>query len=121
VNNETLVLDRLQGVKRSGDGWEARCPVHDDGKASLSISVGQDGRHLLKCHAGCHIEDIVAAIGLTMADLFRPHAGAKVKRRIVATYDYTDETGVLLFQCVRYLPKDFRQRRPDPDKPGKWI
>jgi hypothetical protein len=40
--------------------------------------------------------------------------------RIVATYDYIDENGVLLFQAVRYEPKDFRQRRPDLDHPGKW-
>ncbi len=31
---------------------------------------------------------------------------------VVATYDYTDERGVLLYQVVRYDPKDFRQRRP---------
>jgi hypothetical protein len=39
--------------------------------------------------------------------------------KIVATYDYTDEAGALLFQCVRYQPKDFRQRRPDGK--GGWI
>ncbi|MDR4467078.1 MAG: AAA family ATPase [Nitrospira sp.] len=38
---------------------------------------------------------------------------------IVATYDYTDEDGTLLFQVVRYNPKDFRQRRPDGR--GGWI
>jgi putative DNA primase/helicase len=38
---------------------------------------------------------------------------------IVATYDYTDETGALLFQCVRFQPKDFRQRQPDGK--GGWI
>jgi hypothetical protein len=38
---------------------------------------------------------------------------------IVATYDYTDEKGNLLFQVVRYDPKDFRQRRPDGH--GGWI
>ncbi len=32
--------------------------------------------------------------------------------RIVATYDYTDEHGELLFQVVRFEPKDFRQRKP---------
>jgi hypothetical protein len=41
-------------------------------------------------------------------------------RRIVATYDYTDEGGNLLFQSVRYEPKDFRQRRPDPEAEGGW-
>ena len=39
-----------------------------------------------------------------------PKAG---KGRIVATYDYTDEHGGLLFQAVRYQPKSFKQRRPD--------
>ena len=39
--------------------------------------------------------------------------------QIIATYDYTDEEGKLLFQCVRVEPKDFRQRRPD-DSAG-WI
>ncbi|MCX5638139.1 MAG: topoisomerase, partial [Planctomycetota bacterium] len=34
-------------------------------------------------------------------------------------YDYRDESEQLLYQVVRYKPKDFRQRRPD-DKDG-WI
>lgn len=42
-----------------------------------------------------------------------------VSRRIVATYDYHDEQGSLLFQVVRYAPKSFKQRRPDAD--GGWI
>jgi hypothetical protein len=37
---------------------------------------------------------------------------ANGSRRIVATYDYRDEQRELLFQVVRYEPKDFRQRRP---------
>lgn len=41
------------------------------------------------------------------------------KGKIVQTYDYTDERGRLVYQCVRFDPKDFRQRRPD-DK-GGWI
>jgi hypothetical protein len=40
-------------------------------------------------------------------------------RTIVKTYDYTDATGTLLFQVVRFEPKDFRQRRPDGQ--GGWI
>ena len=39
--------------------------------------------------------------------------------KIVATYDYTDLDGTLLYQAVRYDPKDFRQRRPDGR--GGWI
>ena len=43
------VLERLQGVKQTGDGqYMARCPVktHDDKHASLSIGRGDDGRAL---------------------------------------------------------------------------
>ncbi|MBA7603808.1 hypothetical protein ES703_10926 [subsurface metagenome] len=34
-------------------------------------------------------------------------------RRIIKTYEYTDEKGELLFEAIRYEPKAFRQRRPD--------
>jgi 5S rRNA maturation endonuclease (ribonuclease M5) len=40
------------------------------------------------------------------------HSNGNGNRKIVATYDYKDEHGVLLYQVVRYEPKDFRQRRP---------
>jgi hypothetical protein len=40
--------------------------------------------------------------------------------RIVATYPYRDEQAEVLFEVVRLEPKDFRQRRPDPSKPGGW-
>jgi replicative DNA helicase len=41
------------------------------------------------------------------------------KRKTLATYDYVDERCELLFQVVRYDPKDFRQRRPDGN--GGWT
>ena len=63
-------LGRLERVKRTGRGWTARCPGHEDRHASLSIAEGDDGRVLLKCHAGCAVDDVVSALGLTIADLF---------------------------------------------------
>ena len=39
------------------------------------------------------------------------------RKRIVETYNYRDESGKLLYQTVRYEPKDFRQRRPNPKNP----
>jgi hypothetical protein len=50
----------------------------------------------------------------------RPNGDGR-KPRIVKTCDYLDEDGVLLFQVCRYDPKDFRQRKPDPDRPGEWL
>lgn len=43
------------------------------------------------------------------------------QRRIVATYDYHDESGVLVYQVLRFEPKTFRQRRPDPEHPDRWL
>lgn len=68
---ETL-LDRLEHVRRSGDGWTARCPAHDDRNASLSVGVGDDGRTLVCCHAGCTVDAVVAAADLDVRDLFDP-------------------------------------------------
>ena len=65
-----LVLGRLERVRRSGDGWAARCPSHEDQHPSLSIGVGDDGRVLLRCFGGCSAEKIVQALGLELSDLF---------------------------------------------------
>jgi len=55
---------------KSGRGWSAKCPAHDDRNPSLSVGVGADGRALLTCHAGCSLDAIVSALGLTQRDLF---------------------------------------------------
>lgn len=124
-------LARLPDAKPAGKGWSARCPAHEDRRASLSIGEGDDGRVLVKCHAGCTVEAICAAVGLRVLDLMPTvdtlPASGKLnasnrkdgKRRIVAQYDYRDEAGNVLFQAVRYEPKDFRQRRPDGK--GGWT
>ena len=48
---------------------------------SLSINEGTDGRVLIKCHAGCCLENILTAIGLAKADLFPERPSARPKRR----------------------------------------
>jgi len=113
------VLDRLDGVRRSNSGYEARCPAHDDRHASLSVSHGDDGRVLLHCHAGCAPVDVCKAMGLRLGNLFPPNNNGDGRGRIVATYDYCDANGQLLYQVVRFEPKKFRQRRPHSK--GGWI
>jgi hypothetical protein len=111
------VLARLNGVRTAGDGWVARCPAHEDRRQSLSIATGEDGRVLLKCHAGCGLEAITSALAIKVADLFVEQPSSA--RRELATYAYRDESGQLLYEVVRFEPKDFRQRRPDGV--GGWV
>jgi hypothetical protein len=75
------VLSRLQRVQKSDkNGWFACCPAHHDRHPSLSIGIGAEGRILLKCHAGCTVDSIVAVIGLTLADLFPANASLPPRR-----------------------------------------
>ena len=121
--NSTLqtILDRLEGVKRAGNGYTARCPGHDDNRNSLSIKIADNGKILLHCFAGCKTDKICADIELDMQDLFPADTGRQAKRREIAAYDYTDESGNLLFQKVRYEPKDFRIRVPDGNGDWNWT
>lgn len=65
-----IVLNRLKKVKGNGQNkWIACCPAHDDKSPSLSIK-STDDRILMHCFTGCHVEDIAAAIGLNVSDLF---------------------------------------------------
>lgn len=66
----TKLLAKFATVKKTSSGWSARCPAHEDGQASLSIAEGNDGRVLLKCHAGCDYKRIVSALGVEERDLF---------------------------------------------------
>ena len=69
------LLEKLPGARKAGNGWSARCPAHDDRRASLSVSAGTDGKALLKCHAGCKTSEVPSAVGLKPADLFSAKAG----------------------------------------------
>ncbi len=62
-------VDRLEKVRKSGRGWMARCPGHEDRNPSLAIKQ-VDEKILLNCFAGCSSEKIVAAMGLELKDLF---------------------------------------------------
>jgi hypothetical protein len=122
-----LVLPLLGDAKKTARGWRVRCPAHADENPSLDVDLGDDGRVLFSCRsAGCKAESICAAIGLRVADLYPRenwHGGnGKAKLgKIVATYDYTDAAGNVVFQAVRFAPKDFRQRRRDSKGKDGWT
>jgi hypothetical protein len=63
------------GGRSTGGGWTARCPGHDDRTPSLSIRHADDGKVLVRCHAGCDQERVIAALrgrGLWANDGLRP-------------------------------------------------
>lgn len=113
-----LVLSKLEGVRHSAGRWMAKCPAHDDGRASLQITRGTSQPVLLKCFAECDYEAVLTALGLTPEDVCAPRerdAGEWTPRGIaIAIYHYRDENRKLLFDVCRTESKDFPLRVPDP-------
>ena len=97
------VLGHLGGVRQTGGQHLARCPAHDDHKASLSVTEGADGRVLLCCHAGCSTKEVVEAMELAMSDLFptkHSRFGKSSKSRKII-YPVRDGSGNLVAEHVR--------------------
>ena len=58
----------ISGEPRIGSQYHARCPAHDDQKASLSVLV-DEGNITLQCHAGCSYEEVLEVSGLERGDM----------------------------------------------------
>ena len=69
MNHFERILARLDGVAGQGPKRSARCPAHDDSNASLSVSLAENGRVRLKCHAGCSLFDIWRELGIEPCEL----------------------------------------------------
>src|ERR1700726_2177350 len=92
-----MLFGRLKGVRKSLRGWVGCCPAHDDREPSLSIGLGDEGHILLNCFAGCSLDRIVEALGITVADLFpnppsSSGSGAEhLQRNILSLVDLAQE------------------------------
>ncbi len=115
------VLSALQGVKKTGAGWTALCPGHDDSNPSLSISEA-GGKVLLKCHAGCDQQAVIEALkGLGAWPNGNGHQPGTLPNDykgepILARYEYADSAGNPLFYVCRTPGKEFPVHTVD----GRW-
>lgn len=124
-------LARLHKVHESIPGQQAtaRCPAHDDHKASLSIGLGDDGTLLVKCHAGCSGEAVLAALGGQAPDLDTSNGdqnghGRRKKRPpgerhnpVTRRFQLYDASGHL---CGVHGRVDFTNAQGEPDKELWW-
>jgi hypothetical protein len=113
--------------KHNGDEYRITCLSHDDESPSCDVNLAK-GTHICRaCSEGGDAvsfyaknqkvseEEAIAALREALGLNVEP----RPERKIVKTYDYHAADGYLLFQTVRYQPKDFRQRRPDGQ--GGWL
>jgi hypothetical protein len=112
------------------------CPVAQHKKYHRCVTIDTDKNlwHCNDCEQGGTVidwemieKDVIVADAMRMLGGERNSSELRSNKStnrpprhlIVETYDYTDEAGELLSQCVRHLPKGFSQRRPDGK--GGWI
>src|SRR5258707_234060 len=122
---------RVPALRQRGKEWRGTCPLHRGKRENFAVNPAT-GQWF--CHSKCGnggdilnlemtlrgtdfetaVVDVRHIVGVSAPDrIYRD--SQRSKRRlgpIVATYDYRDEQGRLLYQCVRHEPKDFTQRRP---------
>ncbi len=119
--------ERAPKIKQTGSQWRGPCPIHEGSRDSFAVEpeTGTWFCHS-KCGRGGSLIDLEMEVGgkpfAEAASDVRALIGRPEResgRRVVATYPYHDENGTLLFECVRYDPKGFTQRRPDGQ--GGWT
>lgn len=112
------LLPQLEDVTQKGDRWMARCPAHEDNTPSLSVAVGDEGKLLLKCFAGCSFDSIVSSLNtngvngngtgtakIKTAKKKKPKAPPPWERTPIAKYPYIDQSGNLLYEKYRFWEK----------------
>ena len=129
------IAKALGNAKKIGRGWLASCPLpghgqgHGDKNPSLSISDGDDGKPLFKCHSGCDQHELFAAIRdyglLPDIEIRDPLASIKPLPALQAPvldqeWVYVDEDGEPLFVKQRYKTgtakgKDYKLVSIGPD------
>jgi len=117
------ILSKLPDARQSGDEYIASCPLpgHKTPAGHLSVQDAGD-KVLVTCHGGRHDFKNIEADREALCSAWGFESlkyGSNNEPRIVATYDYTDADGKLVYQVLRMRPKTFKARRPDGN--GNWV
>lgn len=94
--------------KRRGDWTDLRCPAHEDRSPSLSVALGEEGRIVVVCRAGCSRDAVLAAVGWTWHRACRP-LDPDVRREPLRRNEI----------CIPLVPKP-KPAATRPDRPDGW-
>lgn len=114
-----------EGFDAEPRGTSRRCFgfMSSDGKYAYCTRAEHAGSLVQNADSGTYAHKLVGS-----CKCGREHAppdpqsgtARRPKKRVVATYDYGDEQGALLYQVVRYEPKTFKVRRPNGNDGWVW-
>jgi DNA primase len=127
LNIKNYYLSHYPGLKINGEWGQTRCNFngHQDKNPSLFLNLTNGSYHCKGCGIkGSVFDHYMNTNSVDYKTAFNALAkevglSTESQGKIHKTYDYVNETGKLLFQVVRYEPRDFKQRRPDGN--SGWI
>jgi len=118
-------------AKTNQNHWIYFCCFHSDEKRPNLVVYRDGGFKCFCCDVAGNVFEFyrkrhnllfletLTVLAKRYAPELIPNNNKGQPQKIVAEYSYLDESGRLLYQVIRYEPKDFKQRRPDGD--GGWI
>lgn len=118
-----IALDKF---KLEGRELRGPCPIHQGRRNSFAVNQDTGDWY---CHSQCgrggsifdyEMETSGCDFKTASEAVYRIVGRPDTKPHIVKEYSYTDEHGAELFQCVRFEPKDFKQRHRRPDREWAW-
>ena len=133
-NFYSTYIPNFLSLQPNADGWVlCNSPLREDKKPSFSIHLKTGTWNDFATGDKGNIYEFVKrkenvdfqTARKILEDRYKPQSPVShpsnntENKKIVATYDYTDEEGQLLYQSVRFEPKSFQQRRPNGS--GAWI
>ncbi|WP_413569178.1 AAA family ATPase [Bdellovibrio sp. HCB117] len=95
------------GAKKTGSGYIARCPAHDDQNPSFSINEAPNGKPLFKCLSGCSQSDVIEA--LTAKGLWNSKKDQSVKTKKGNTKKEKDNLKEINLEEVTQRAKSYFQ------------
>lgn len=121
---DVLAVARFnEGAKKNLQGWNVRCPIHEDREASCSVTPGENGFAKVKCFAGCDNEDLhrafIEAGVVNRWESGRTDRGAAAKLKVLKTTEWLirdyDGNALVLHRRMDLEggKKDFRTLKPN--------
>ncbi len=111
---------RVLGGSRNGTGASCHCPAHDDRNPSLSVTIANDGKLLVYCHAGCPQEVVIFKLiekGLWNKEIPKPRVVTSENEWV-----YDDENFLPTLKVRRYVDSGGKKQYSLSNfQDGNWV
>jgi len=115
------VADQLENVKwNDRGGFSAQCPAHDDDRNSLSVSE-DNGKILMKCHAGCEFQEIIDCLSDSPHNEHRLSISNLVEHERELSFVRSEKQRPNFVQLLGRQPTQIYEYRTKEDRLSRFV